>query len=597
VKRLGRGLGIFFGATLLVAIGLDLHLSMPEEEPVPPAVRRWVVSALRASLDGAPAPRRPSAGSIDRELPAPLVVTLFAGGRERARVTASGRLGKATEAAGRALAKKAAAYAHDAAARIRVEIPVARGPIFAMPMLLPLELVPGRDGLGVEVNGKTAVRTSLELTGLRLWDRAFTTDPGGSGVGLQIDPVIDAFAADLGTSRDELVQGRRSYFRFRVATLVEAEPGLLLEVRDPPRRPARAALVEVALGAARWCQAVMGASGQYTYMYDPLEDREDAGARYNLPRHAGTTYFLSQAYRYTREGGLDASARRALDWMVGKHLRRCGPGKRRCMRDGDLATLGSTALAIVALAEWRHATGDHRYDVNLERLGEFLRDMQKPNGDFHHRYARSAEKVLPGQLLYYTGEAALALVKLHEELGDPRDLAAAGKALDFLSGPGWDFFYSPYYFSEEHWTCIAANEVYPRLKKRRYLDHCERFARYRRRAQYRPAEIAFPDAAGGYGFGAFATPRTTPTASTTEAMISTALLHRKWGRRSAVVEDQVWNGVRFLLRHQIGPEEEHMLPDPRRARGGFPASRVEWTIRIDYTQHAGSAILRSTDLL
>lgn len=597
MKRALGSLGIFVGATALVALGLDLYLSVAEEQPVPPTVQRWVVAALRASLDGADVPARPADDALDRELPAPLVVTLFAGGRERARVTAAGRLGKATAAAGRALARKAAAFARDGAARIRVEIPVARGPIFAMPLLLPLELVPGRDGLGVEANGKTALRTSLELTGLRLWDRAFTADPSGSGVGLQIDPVIDAFAADLGTSREELLQGRRSYFRFRALTLVESAPGRLLEVRDPPRRPSRAALVEVALGAARWCQAVMGASGQYTYMYDPLEDREDAGARYNLPRHAGTTYFLSQAYRYTREDGLDASARRALDWMVSKHQRRCGPQKRRCIRDNDVATLGSTALAIVALAEWRHGTGDHRFDVSLQRLGQFLRDMQKPNGDFHHRYSRSEQKVQPGQLLYYTGEAALALVKLHEELGDPRDLAAAGKALDFLSGPGWDFFYSPYYFSEEHWTCIAANEAYPRLKERRYLDHCERFARYRRRAQYRPGEIAFPDAAGGYGFGAFSTPRTTPTASTTEAMISTALLHRKWGRRSAVVEDQVWNGVRFLLRHQIGPEEEHMLPDPRRARGGFPASRVEWTIRIDYTQHAGSAILRSTDLL
>jgi len=597
VKRLGRGLAIALGTAALVAIALDLHLSMPAEDKVSLGVRRWVVAAMRAALVGERAPRPPRDGTIDRDLPAPLVAAIFAEGRERARVTASGRLAKAIERAGRALAQKAPALARDPNARIRVEIPVARGPLFAMPMLLPLELVPGRDGLGVETGGKTAVRTSLELTGLRLWDRAFTADPGGSGVGLAIQPAIDAFAEDLGTSREELLQGRRSYFRFRTVTLVEAEPGRLLEVRDPPRRPSRSTLVAVALGAARWCQAVMGTSGQYTYMYDPLEDREDAGARYNLPRHAGTTYFLSQAYRYTREEGLDASARRALDWMVGKHLRRCGPRTRRCVRDNDVATLGSSALAIVALAEWRHATGDPRYDQALKRLGQFLRDMQKPNGDFHHKYSRSAEAVLPGQLLYYTGEAALALVKLHEELGDPRDLAAAKKALDFLSGPGWDFFYSPYYFSEEHWTCIAANEAYPRLKERRYLDHCDRFARYRRRAQYRPGEIAFPDAAGGYGFGAFSTPRTTPTASTTEAMISTALLHRKWGRRSAVVEDQVWNGVRFLLRHQIGPEEEHMLPDPRRARGGFPASRVEWTIRIDYTQHAGSAILRSTDLL
>ncbi|MBI2897722.1 MAG: hypothetical protein HYY06_29460 [Deltaproteobacteria bacterium] len=573
-----------------IVIGRSLRLEAGP--PVPAVVERWVVAHLRSVLEGRPPPARPSHRALDAELPAPLVASVFLRGRQELRVFEGGTLGRAVERAGRALAKKGGL---DPAARIRVEVPTARSPLIDQRDLLALSLVAGEDGLGAERRGKVAVVTKWELIGRHLYDRQWVNERLQFEMGVGIARALALLAADLGVDEDRFDDEPRGLFRFRSHTILEGDPGVPLQEPDTARLT-RPKLVEAARQAARWCQAVLGPTGKYTYLYDPIEDREDEGARYSLPRHAGTTYYLAQFYRHAREPGFDQSVRRALDWIVDHTLRRCGPGPRRCVRDEQRASLGSAALAVVAMAEYRHGTGDDRYDHEMRAIGQFIRDMQKPNGDFHHRYSRRSESVQPGQLLYYTGEAILALLKLHEELGDRRDLEAARRGLDFLTGPGWDFPLSPYFFSEEHWTCIAANEAYPRLRNRRYLEFCDGFARFRRDSQYGRGATVF-DSEGSYGFGTFVTPRTTPTASTTEAMVSTALLHRKWGRRSPVIERQVFSAVRFLLRRQLGPQTEHLCPDPRRARGGFPASAVDLTIRIDYTQHAGSAILRSAELL
>jgi hypothetical protein len=55
----------------------------------------------------------------------------------------------------------------------------------------------------------------------------------------------------------------------------------------------------------------------------------------------------------------------------------------------------------------------------------------------------------------------------------------------------------------------------------------------------------------------------------------------------------------LLLRHQLGrpggEDRRYLFEDPAAIEGAMPGSEVDWQLRIDYTQHAGSALLRWLD--
>lgn len=79
-----------------------------------------------------------------------------------------------------------------------------------------------------------------------------------------------------------------------------------------------------------------------------------------------------------------------------------------------------------------------------------------------HVYDRTARRPVDEQLLFFSGEATLALARAHRITHDAADLEAARRALSYLVGPAWNFFGNRYYFGEEHWTCQAVEELWDR---------------------------------------------------------------------------------------------------------------------------------------
>jgi hypothetical protein len=48
------------------------------------------------------------------------------------------------------------------------------------------------------------------------------------------------------------------------------------------------------------------------------------------------------------------------------------------------------------------------------------------------------------------------------------------------------------------------------------------------------------------------------------------------------------------MRQQVratSPARLGLLSDPEAVDGAFPASEVDWSLRVDFAQHAGSALL------
>jgi hypothetical protein len=252
----------------------------------------------------------------------------------------------------------------------------------------------------------------------------------------------------------------------------------------------------------------------------------------------------------------------------------------------------------VALAEYQKATGDNRMEPLMRRLGRFILRMQKPNGDFCHYYRPDRHrKNCEVTTLYYSGEATLALAKLHSVTGESRLIAPLTRALDFLVGAKYDFFLGQFFISEDHWTCIAAEAAWPAVKDPAYLRFCRQFAELNLRAQIGPGFGSMDDLQGAFVVTPYFAPHNTPVGSRTEANVATYLLSEKWGQADRRTRQTIEAALRYLVDQQFRPDSGYLFADPLAAAGGMPQTPVRTQVRIDYVQHAGAAMLRALDML
>jgi len=214
-----------------------------------------------------------------------------------------------------------------------------------------------------------------------------------------------------------------------------------------------------------------------------------------------------------------------------------------------------------------------------------------------HQYDRAAQHPIDVQFLYYSGEATLALARAYSISKDPVQLDAARRGLAHLVGPAWSFFGDRYYFGEEHWTCQAMADLWESAPDPKALDFCERWHAYGRKMTLGTNDSPF-DADGAFSVGPLVTPRVTPVASRSEAAVATldAALRAKAPKEQAeqidALEVQLRRSLAFVLRNQLRPGLTYLFADPAAVYGAVPGSPVDWQLRIDYAQHAGSAMIR-----
>jgi len=593
--------------------------------------RARVMASLRAALDertGGGDPAGSAAASdapaLHRRLAGPLAVTVWSDGTSVARVDATGRdLAEATAAAAASLRQLpqvlALSAAQRAAARLQVDLVTGTGPLgagnwlfdrLAIPGIADmLAINPGVDGVGADVVGRSVLLLPHELVGSSLLAAKRPSElMPDFAIGVDLPGIRNLLARRSGVPGATAAPG--ALYRFRTDTFVEspdhAGPPLPLYRGLPPAPEVSArTLREAALRGGRYLVAHLAPSGRYVYQHDLWTGAQTDATRpgpYSMPRHAGTTYFLAELYRITRESWLREPVERAFTHLA--DLLAQG-GCASALPDGTavdcvvdrgetVAHLGSTALAVVALAEYQRATGDARYLPLVTRLAAWLLFMQRPDGSFRHLY--DVAKRTPddtAQLLYYSGEAALALARVHAITGDARYAAAAERALDWLVD-WYDFFMGGFFYGEEHWTCIAAEAIWPAVRKDRYAAFCAGFGRFVRAQQFEPGEHPDEDDfAGAYGLTPFLAPFNTPTGSHTEALVSTYLLGRHRGAPDPRLAAQIRGSLQYLLGQQIRPGGDFDVVGP--GDGAMPETAINRNIRIDYVQHVCSAMIRASE--
>lgn len=612
-----------------------------------PDARAAAMATLRTAMDGGGA-KRPDHPELERALPnqGPVIVTVWYAGRPVARINAFGdTIADALLVAARTIPKepKLGNLTGQARtdARVKVDVVVGRG---VLPkrggLLTAIALNPGLEGFGVVLGAdKTRPEKHIfllpgDLVRYRMLSKSRPLEfVKEFAVGLDFDRADAQMARLAQLPAGGYGASERSYFRFRTDAFIE-QP-VSARGKAPPFRVTRNViprpeltkenLREAAISGGRYLVAHICPSdsigddrgelcenadvGRYVYEHD-LSTGQGTPARsggpYSLPRHAGTTYFLAELYRITGEAFLREPIERAFAHL--SYLVRAGGCRGKlpngkpfaCVVDKGVktASLGSTALGVVALAEYKRATGDKRYDKLTNALAEWILFMQLDNGGFAHLYdipnkARD-EKT---QLLYFSGEAALAMARMYVITKDERYIRSAERALDHLVG-WYDFFAGGFFYGEEHWTCIASEAAWPHLKHDRYREFCSGYARFLRMQQ--PLAGEFPDQtdlAGSYGFSPFVLPHNTPAGSRTEAMISSYLLTKYHGKPDAAILTQIKRAMSFALGQQVRPGNDWNVVPKAVGMGAIPGSPIDRTVRIDYVQHVCSAMIRTAELM
>ena len=587
------------------------------------ADRAAVMAGLRAALDGAPAAAAPDAPALHRGLAGPLVVTVWSNGASVARVDATGQdLAAAAVAAGHALRElpQVLALPAEARARARLQVdlvtgtgPLGRGNWLFDHLAIPgigdmLAINPGVEGVGADIAGAPVLLLPHELVGAKLLAAKRPSEAMPDfAIGVDLARIGEQLASRAGGAR--VPPG--ALYRFRTDTFVEpadhaGPPIPLVRGLPPAPRLSAAALREAALRGGRYLVAHLAPNGRYVYEHDlwtgSATDATRLGGNYSMPRHAGTTYFLAELYRITREPWLREPIERAFAHLADLLARgRCAgvlPDGTAfdCVLDrGEaVAQLGSTALTVVALAEYQRATGDTRYLALAGKLAAWLRYMQRPDGSFRHLYdVKTRTPDDHAELLYYSGEATLALARMHAITGDVRYAAAAERSLDWLVD-WYDFFMAGFFYGEEHWTCIAAEAIWPAAKRDKYMEFCHGYGAFLRAQQAEAGEHPDEDDfAGAYNLTPFVVPYNTPAGSRTEAMISAYLLGNHHGAPDPQVAGQIRAALQYALGQQIRPDSDFDVLG--QGDGAMPGTPIDRNIRIDYVQHVCSAMIRASE--
>lgn len=591
----GLSLKVALGMLLLpFAVGVGVHLiyGTSTADPVSADGRAQAIAHLRGALKNEARPPLPDLKGV----PGAVWVTVYDKGRVAARVRGEGvDMAEGIAQAADALAEHPRIKGRRiTAGRLKVDRVIDTAPVISSPeAALAFAVNPGVDGL-VHTNGEFT-RTLLpdDLIKAQRFGRAPLV-PGIREMrfGLDSQWVLRRLGAEKGVG---------SIRRLRTEGFIETGDTVLPVARgNTPIETNPAAWKEAAIAGGDFVLRQIQKNGQFHYQYYPLANHHPKSrpSNYSLPRHAGTVYSLALMHGLTGEARYKTGSQRAIAWLNKQMPKQCGAPDRTCVVKGSIADLGSAALTMVGMLEYQRQTKDARYASTIRRLANFVLAMQKDNGDFHHIFELRKTAPNPTQRkMFFSEEAALALVMAHEVLGEQRYLDAARRALDYLTGPKYDdYFLGRFIYGADHWTCIAAEEAWPRLKNPQYIDFCEGYAAFIERMQYGPGNWDNTDFDGHYGFSALMIPQAPAAAGFTEAIVSTYELAKAHGRDTTRLHTQMQLALDALTRDQIREANAYLMPDPINALGGIRRSLVESEVRIDFTQHAISALIRGAVL-
>jgi len=554
---------------------------------------------LRAVLDGRVAPAAFAPQGRNETGVVPLVLTIWRDGVAwRVYQVEDQPYGGAIRSLGAEIVRaREELAAGDHRVRLALDTAIAEGWVSEGGLAFSLAFVEGRVGVSGESGGRRVYVPPSELIRFGRYG-SFTPLPAFDPrfkIGLDARQAASAVARQA----DQIgVGGKASHLkRFAALTVVEGDdlrPRRLLKgtVERPPLDRVR--LDAAVRAGARYLARALRDDGRFRYNYAPLKNA-DVRESYNWPRHAGTAYSLALVGRALGEPAFTAASERALERFV-KQLGD-GPTGSRCLVERGGCYLGSSALGLLAMAEHKIASGSGKFAPAARAVAAFVMAMQREDGFFYHDWSAKRGIDRASMKLYASQQGVFALARYARAFGDDAALRAAERGMDYLAGPYWDHFLGTYFFGQEHWTCLAAEEMFAVRPKPEYAAICLAIGDHYNRLCHAPGETPFREDVGGMSVTHMFTPHIGGTATAAEAMVSAVVLGRATGADVGPIEDQLRWTLAFLEKGQLTAHDAFWLPDPGVAVGGVLESQTAMRIRIDNVQHVISAMLRGRELV
>ncbi len=338
--------------------------------------------------------------------------------------------------------------------------------------------------------------------------------------------------------------------------------------------------------------------GKFRYQVEPFSGIEDTQSL-SIPRQAGATYALCELGRGAK---VREAARRSLRFLqgfakeVGTQTAVVYPPGRATPR------LGDSALPLVALLSCRSLVGAE-FDPLIAKLSRLVLALQRPPGDFYPAWDTAASAPLRERPpLFAPGQALLSLVQLeYWIMQDPKAAARAGapdrptvtaavqRAMDHYGGPYWSHPLAKLLYIEENWHCLAARAALDIHRHDAYEQFCIDYVRHKL-AFVAESPKAPSDFIGAYVFGHVVPPPTTATAGLGEALAAAIAIGHARGERMDQETTVMRKLMAFLIRQQWDRATCFACAKPKLTIGGLSQSMSAPMIRIDFTQHALSAI-------
>lgn len=465
------------------------------------------------------------------------------------------------------------------------------------PLLDTLEVRPGIDGVCEE-------QRCLPAWQLTLSDAFAENHPLPSIPDVSYGFSTDVVRKALGSSPDRNGRGIDGLLRIETESFSADSSGVhrLVRTRTTPPSLSPAGVEQVVRAAQKYIQNAQEADGTFRYSLDPVSGNEDKQTL-NLPRQAGTTYALCELGTGPE---LAVTVARALGAFEPTEHRF---GALSALNDGTGFGLGKSGLPLLAMLRCRQLVGAGN-DRLIGQLSRLMLKLQRENGSFYPAFdERKKRGTGDFEQMYAAGQAVLGLVLLEQQLAELKGGAAEplpsaaelkgalDRAMAFYGGPYWPKPLRDFFFFEEGWHCLAARHALTSHRNDAYERFCIDYVASRLRFVTRAEDTAEPNFVGGYGVSDLFPPRNTATAGLGEALNASITIKQKRGEDVTHEKALLRDVVSFLQRAQWSEASCYACLKPQLVVGGFSQMLAAPDIRIDYVQHAMSAIGHGGKLL
>ncbi|MFA1821443.1 beta-L-arabinofuranosidase domain-containing protein [Virgibacillus oceani] len=336
--------------------------------------------------------------------------------------------------------------------------------------------------------------------------------------------------------------------------------------------------------------------GKFAYIYNPEDST--VPSKYNILRHAGTTYSMLETYELMPDEGLMRAIERAIKYLMTKVENTEINGKKaQVIVEKDAAKLGGNGLAIVALAKYTQLTGDEQYIPLMQNMATWMGELQDDSGKFAiHKQIFSTGEDSGFVSHYYPGEAILALCRLYQIDKNEKWLDLAENEANYLINVR-DVNEDLDSIAHDHWLLYALNDLYRERPKEMYLKHsffiCEAILKIHRLDpnKYNQEWLG--------SFGSHEKAPSTPTACRSEGLGAAYRLAQDHNhtKEAEQYKNAMREAIKFQLQMHLKPESVMYYRNKKFCLGAVHQGLTNYELRNDYTQHNISSFISYYNIL